>query len=359
MTDPDWQALIIRVFVHLRRVGFHLGVGELLAALRALSGKWNADTLDEQKKIVQLIWCKSLEEIDEFDLAWERVATTSTNLESETNKELPSASTKQEGNQAITDESAIAWSDWETGVENIPEPELTPFPIRAPFIPLTIKGTHELNGYWPVSRRFMSYAWKYLRRPIADGPADVLNIQATVERAAKQGFFLGPVYSRQVRNHAHLVLLLDYGGSMTPFHRLSRNVADTAQHESDIGQVDVFYFHNVMADDIYLDQHLTEPISLRRIINSCTDDTSVLIVSDAGAARGYRKLNRISATTEFLHSLKRYTNLIAWLNPMPKERWAGTSAQIIAHLIPMFQMDADGVSNAIDVMRGHAAYRLR
>jgi hypothetical protein len=49
-----------------------------------------------------------------------------------------------------------------------------------------------------------------------------------------------------------------------------------------------------------------------------------------------------------------HTPLIAWLNPMPRERWAGSSAQVIANLLHghMFQMDPDGFSNAIDVVRG-------
>jgi len=57
-------------------------------------------------------------------------------------------------------------------------------------------------------------------------------------------------------------------------------------------------------------------------------------------------------TPEALFHFKQHTSLIAWLNPMPQERWSGTSAQIISPLTPMFQMDFDGFNNAIDVVRG-------
>jgi hypothetical protein len=44
---------------------------------------------------------------------------------------------------------------------------------------------------------------------------------------------------------------------------------------------------------------------------------------------------------------------------MPADRWPGTSAQIIAHLAPMFQMDPDDFSNAIDVVRGQPLSHYR
>ena len=85
----------------------------------------------------------------------------------------------------------------------------------------------------------------------------------------------------------------------------------------------------------------------------------VRVVSDGGAARGYRRLERIRATTGFLLKLRRATNLIAWLNPMPRDRWEGSSADIMANIIPMFQMDDDGLSNAIDVVRGQPLQQLQ
>jgi uncharacterized protein with von Willebrand factor type A (vWA) domain len=88
------------------------------------------------------------------------------------------------------------------------------------------------------------------------------------------------------------------------------------------------------------------------VLAGCSPDSSVLLVSDAGAARGYRTMTRIRTTTELIVRLKRLTTLIAWLNPMPKPRWRSTSAQFIGRLVPMFQMNNDGFSNAVDVLRG-------
>jgi uncharacterized protein with von Willebrand factor type A (vWA) domain len=123
--------------------------------------------------------------------------------------------------------------------------------------------------------------------------------------------------------------------------------------------VDVYYFHNVPPASVYRDPHLTEPLAWDRASRDWTADTSVLVVSDAGAARGHRRLDRIRASGAFLAGLKRRTALLAWLNPMPEERWGGTSAQVIAHLVPMFPMDPDGFGSALNVLRGQAPPRGR
>src|SRR4029079_2667770 len=128
-------------------------------------------------------------------------------------------------------------------------------------------------------------------------------------------------------------------------HRITRDLVETARYDItlDDEQTEVYYFHNTPASSLYLDQYLTIPVPVDQALGQWNGDTSVLIVSDAGAARGRRRLERIRSTTEFLARLKLRTTLLAWLNPMPQDRWPGTSAQIIAHLIPMFQMDDDGL----------------
>lgn len=239
-----------------------------------------------------------------------------------------------------------------------PSPEIP----RTPWItsqPPPSEAGVELRTYWPVSRRYMLYTWRYLRRPVKDGPWDVLNVEATIEHSARQGFFLRPVYERRESNHAHLILMLDQGGSMIPFHRFTRDIVETASEESAIRQVEVVYFHNVPPPTVFSDPYLTEPLLLEQILERCGPDSSVLLVSDACASRGYRSTTRIRTTTDFIVKLKQRTTLIAWLNPMPQHRWKGTSAQFIARLVPMFQMDRDGFSNAVDVLRGQPlqAYR--
>ena len=343
--------LLIKVFLELQRIGLDLGIGDLLDARRAVAGGWAGDGPEDLRQVLRLLWCQSQESMRDFDDRWAAV--------------LYAATPTAEGSGNRPSQTPLPEITVPEDVEPIgPEPTVDPegpppteqglsvLPVQVPFSPVTLDESVGLNAYWPVTRRSMSYTWRYLRRMIPTGPEDVLDIVGTVERAARQGFYLAPVFRRRQINYAHLILLLDQGGSMVPFHRFTRDLIETARGESFINDVEVYYFHNVVSDDLYNDSYLTEQVNWDTALSRCDGDTSVLIVSDAGAARGHRRLPRISATAQFLVRLRQHTALVAWLNPMPDTRWPDTSASSISHFVKMYQMDPDGFSSAIDVVRG-------
>lgn len=353
MSSFNPQEKITRVFILLRQKGFKLGVKELLSALKAVGGGFGEDEA-ALRETLQIMWCHSPSQQSLFNAIWESLIDTST-------PDQPKPIPPKQRNSEINQEPVV------NETENSPppltkpvvdevksEPEISSLPVRAPFNMVEVDDTSTLQTYYPITRRSLVYNWRYLRRLVADGSSNKIDINATIEEVSRQGFYLNSVYRKQEINDAHLLLLLDQNGSMTPFHRFERDLVETALYESSLDQekVDVFYFHNVPAVSVYQDIYLTEPIPLETVLANCDNETSILIVSDAGAARGYRELKRIRATSSFLFKLKRYTSLIAWLNPMPEERWIGSSAEIIANLIPMYEMNNHGLNNAIDIVRG-------
>ncbi len=352
METRDLHHHITHLFSTLRQWDFQLGVGDLLAALKAAEGHFEIENQDDLRLTLRLLWCTSPEEQARFERIWKSSMAGTLEQDAEPRREpQPSSETRAES----VGETGLPLPSFPQSRSSAESASLdwTTLPVCAPFTPAPTQRRFELHTYWPVSSRSMAYAWRYLRRPIADGPEDVLDVDATVERVTRQGFFLAPVYRRRERNHAHLLLLIDQGGSMVPMHRFSRDLVETSQPEqSGLEHVDVLYFHNVPGKYLYADPFQTKSVSRVQMIAHCSSETSVLIVSDAGAARGHRSPHRIQSTTETVFQLKRRTSLIAWLNPMPRERWSGSSAQIIAHLIPMYQMDLDGFTNAIDIVRG-------
>ena len=348
-SEYDAEYLLLDLFQRLRRNDFPLGIAELLAAYRIVQGGWECDDPDALRRAIDLLWCHSPQETMRFKEIFDVVFADCMRAAKPSIPQPERAEPPPPPREIPYDPPASTRPPVE---EVSPSAELTALPVRSPYPTLSVDSGPELRAYWPVSRRSMVYTWRYLRRPVKEGPRDVLNVGATVERAARQGFFLGPVYNRRDVNNAHLLLMIDQGGSMTPFHRFTRDLVDTAREDSTIQQVDVVYFHNVPAASVFRDAYLTEPLPLLQALAGCTPDSSVLLVSDAGAARGYRSMSRIRATAEFLSELKRHTKFIAWLNPMPQPRWASTSAQFIARLVSMFQMDQDGLSNAVDILRG-------
>ena len=348
MTKFEAREILIKVFISLRRIGLSLGIGDLLAAVRAVEGGKVKLREEELRRVARLLWCQSPDTARDFDDTWAAAVS----LMNPVAPPVPTATPPPTPPPVVPEPPPLPSSlDTETGP--VPaQPELAALPVQVPFTPAALDESMRLDAYWPVSKRSMAYTWRYLRRLVPDGPEDLLDIEATVNRAASQGFYLAPIFRRRPVNHAHLILLLDQGGSMVPFHRFTRDMIQTTFDESTINRVEIYYFHNVMADQLYWDSYLTDQIGWESAFERCEGETSVLIVSDAGAARGHRRLPRISATAESLFRLRQKTSLVAWLNPMPEVRWANTSASTIGQLVKMYQMDPDGFSSAIDIVRG-------
>ncbi|QEI43841.1 RNA polymerase sigma factor SigA [Dolichospermum sp. UHCC 0315A] len=204
--------------------------------------------------------------------------------------------------------------------------------------------------YFPVTRRQMIQTWRYLRRPVRQGLSAELDIKATINQIGLQGFFLEPVLVPYRTNRVELFLLVDRDGSMVPFHELSRRLAQTASQSGRLGKINIYYFRNCPSDFIYRDPYLLEAEILKNVFSNFHENSTVLIFSDAGAARGNYKQDRIQLTRQFLDELRQYTQSIVWLNPMPRFRWGGTSAYQIARLVSMFEFNRRGLQSAVSFL---------
>ena len=357
MSQFDAQDWMTRLFLRLRQRGYLLGVDEYQAALEAIVAGYsqNEEALIE---LVQILWCNSRSQQNQLVPIWKDLQRDVQKPRDDLKNRLEKESSKTEQSQEEKDSTESQKQEvLAREVELQPKQEVASLPVQAPSFTATEReGILSLQNYFPVSRRSMVYGWRFLRRPVADGCKNVLDIPVTIQKVTEQGYYLAPVYRRQQRNGARLLVLVDQNGSMMPFHQFSRDLVETARDESLLQEenVQVFYFHNVPASHVYQDVYLTKPILTQDVLGQCNGDTSVLIVSDAGAARGYRRQERIQNTTRFLLQLRKRTSLIAWLNPMSRKRWVGSSAEILAYLVPMFQMDRFGFGEAIDVLRGLA-----
>ncbi len=339
---------LISIFHQLRRKSEQLGIRELLDAARLLEDCEMTPDDETLRQHLRLLWCRSRDEEADFDTLW------------------------VEAQQAHQDEARSSFSAQEERIETpelqaeqpayLPvererpaaEPSWSALPVHAPQFQGDEAPAAELRAVWPVSRRQMLYGWRRLRRMQADGAFTEFDLPETVEHIARQGVLTAYAYRRKPRNHARLLLLIDQNGSMTPLHRFSRDLIQTAQRQADAQELDldVAYFHNIPGEYLYADPHLTIPADRKKVCARYDRETSVIIVSDAGAARGFRHLPRIQRTIEALVFLKQFTPLIAWLNPMPEERWRGSSAQMLAGLVTMRPLHWDGFSQAINAARG-------
>jgi uncharacterized protein with von Willebrand factor type A (vWA) domain len=208
------------------------------------------------------------------------------------------------------------------------------------------------SEYFPVTRRQMKQAWRYLRRPVREGPQTEMDVEATVNQIGHQGILLEPVLVPRRVNRAELLLLIDQDGSMLPFHALSHRLAETALRGGRLGKANIYYFHNCPIDYLYHDPNHQQAESISPLVARLSERTSLLIFSDAGAARGGFSEERLKMTKNFIDQFRQRVRYIAWLNPMPQKRWDGTTAGLVARLVPMFEVSRRGLQDAIDVLRG-------
>lgn len=363
MSEP--QLPLLDLFSALREAGLPLGADEYLLLVRALRAGFGIGDGAALRALCQTLWANSREEQRLLDFHFDRV--------------MAQAAAEARARQAS--QPAPAASPAVLGDEP-PAPALAPATGPADPAPLPPALEDEVQAlqverrivsrdtdlpytrlaasdeYFPLTRRQMKQRWRAMRRLVRAGPPTELDIAATIDQIGRQGLLSAPVLMPQRVNRTELLLLLDQDGSMVPFHALGRRLADTAARGGRLGRAGIFFFHNSPAEHLYHDPALVEAVPIEQVVRAASQQAAVLIFSDAGAARGGHSPERVALTRAFLRRLGRDIRHLAWLNPMPRARWQGTSAGEVARMIQMFPMTRRGLSGAIDVLRGrrpHAA----
>lgn len=212
------------------------------------------------------------------------------------------------------------------------------------------------DAYHPINLRDMRQSWRFLRQQTPTYFTPDIDLQQTISDFAREGF-LGQVhYLRHFEDQVKLLLLVDYKGSMIAFHSLADQLIHTATYDQKIGYTKTYFFHDVPKAHLFLNMARTKAIRKEKLLQKLsTKHTRVLIFSDAGAARGRVDLSRIDDTWDFLDELRPMVRQIAWLNPVPRKRWANSTAAEIAEITPMFETSAQGFRAAIRHLRGKSA----
>ena len=98
-------------------------------------------------------------------------------------------------------------------------------------------------------------------------------------------------------------------------------------------------------------EHEVEPVI--DVLTEHIKNSAVLIISDAGAARGHYDGRRVADTKRFIKTLSAYTYLYSWVNPLPASRWRATTAEDIACIVPMYPLTREGLIDAFTILQGH------
>ncbi|MGI5236860.1 VWA domain-containing protein [Dactylosporangium sp. CA-139066] len=351
----------------VRRRGIPLGVDDCMALQEALAAGFGWRSTDELRALCVRLWAKSREEARTIEAVFAR-----------SNVPAWDVAAPSTTGGAGDGEPARAAADRPIGTVALNQPGSG---SSAPPLSGQRDPTLLLVPQYPIGERAVAQVWRRLRHPVRQGPRTRLDVAATVERRARAGVAVPPVLVPAVRNAARLLLLVDRDGSMTPYHRYVEHIGRAIANAARLDVLTVAYFHDVPSHGdrsvlaaaapgtadldqilpriealtggaVYADAALTEPVDLGRLLAALTPDSSVAVVSDAGAARGTLDTVRLLDTIALAKAVRRRRATLAWLNPVPRHRWPRTTAGLIARHVPMQPLDLPGMYRAVDALRG-------
>lgn len=329
--------------------------------LEAIKKGFGCSNIDDLKSICRLLWLKSVNSPAE-----NQFETIFNNYLQENQKLTPSSTTpsslqtkeKDASNENVRDRQDRQKS---TPIYQPPSNKSIVSQKIASQIQLTsayqtappINITESKQGYilkvsdFPFLERQTRHSWLRLRQPLRRGKTQEIDIPATVHKIGRDSICLEPEYKPERLNQTQLIFLEDREGSMIPFRPIIDSLFNTVEPKQ-FAAVNRYYFRNCPRDFVYLQPKGTEVLTLERLPLE-RQHTVLVIISDAGAARGGYNSQRVQMTQALLNKLQPHVKALFWLNPIPSIRWTGTTAAEIYKLLEgrMFELPQGGIQAAI------------
>jgi uncharacterized protein len=184
-----------------------------------------------------------------------------------------------------------------------------------------------LDSTKELGTRNIKIALRRLRRFARDGAADELDLDATINRTARQGWL--DIHMRPERHNAvKLLLFLDVGGSMDPHIKLCEELFSAATAE--FKNLEFFYFHNCPYEGVWKDnkRRFSERTNTWDVLHKYGHDYKLIFVGDASMSPyeishpggSVEHFNEESGTA-WMHRLTTTYPAAAWLNPVPEAHW--------------------------------------
>ena len=213
----------------------------------------------------------------------------------------------------------------------------------------------DLDSSRELGTRNIKLALRRLRRFARQGAADELDLDATVDGTARQGWL--DVRLRPARRNAvKLLLFLDVGGSMDPFVTACEELFSAAT--SEFRDLEFFYFHNCVYEGVWKDnrRRFDARTPTLELLRTYGRDYKLLFVGDA--AMSPYEITHPGGSVEHHNDepgaawLRRLTEAYpgaAWLNPAPEAHWGySASTALVRDLLNgrMFPLTLDGIDAA-------------
>ncbi len=213
-----------------------------------------------------------------------------------------------------------------------------------------------LDNTRELGTRNIKIALRRLRRFAREGAQDELDIGATIDGTARQGWL--DIHMRAERRNAIKVLLfLDVGGSMDPFIKLCEELFSAAS--SEFKNLEFFYFHNCPYEGVWKDnrRRFSERTMMWDILHKYGHDYKLIFVGDAAMSPyeithpggSVEHFNEESGSVWLQRLVSTYP-AAAWLNPVPEQHWGySQSTKIIQQALSgrMYPLTLNGLDDAM------------
>ncbi|MBY0582134.1 MAG: VWA domain-containing protein [Sphingomonas sp.] len=213
-----------------------------------------------------------------------------------------------------------------------------------------------LDNTKELGTRNIKIALRRLRKFAREGAADELDIDATIDGTARQGWL--DVHMRpERRNAVKLLLFLDVGGSMDPFIKLCEELFSAATTE--FKNLEFFYFHNCPYEGVWKDnkRRFSERTLMWDVLHKYGHDYKLVFVGDASMSPyeithpggSVEHFNEESGAV-WLHRMTTTYPATVWLNPVPENQWGySQSIKIIRELVNdrMYPLSLAGLDDAM------------
>ena len=213
-----------------------------------------------------------------------------------------------------------------------------------------------LDNTRELGTRNIKIALRRLRRFAREGSADELDLDATIEGTARQGWL--DIHMRPERHNAvKLLLFLDVGGSMDPFIKLVEELFSAATTE--FKNLQFFYFHNCLYEGVWKDnkRRWSDRTQTWDILHKYGHDYKAVFVGDAAMSPyeithpgGSVEHFNEEPGTEWLRRVAHVYPATVWINPVPEKQWNySQSTKMIKELVggSMFPLTLGGLDDAM------------
>ncbi|MFX1454099.1 MAG: VWA domain-containing protein [Promethearchaeota archaeon] len=215
-----------------------------------------------------------------------------------------------------------------------------------------------------LDTRQIKVALKKLKKLEEIGKQDELNIDETIDKTAKNGGDIEIVFDKRRKNDVKILLLMDVGGSMTPYARLVNLLFSAANNMSHWKDFKYYYFHNCIYETLYFNarRNPNEAIEFDDFLKKYDNKYKVVIVGDAAMASWeltekygsiyYYHRNEMPGIYYIRELAHHFKDGIVWLNPeLIRPEWSPWTRKIISSIIPMYDLTIEGIEDAMKFLR--------